>query len=56
MAFWDLTRPCDTSQSYVELFCLLQPVLTTLGKVNILETYPAIIGYDEDVFTYFREQ
>ena len=27
-----------------------------LLKVNILETYPAIIGYDGDVFDYFQEQ
>ncbi|KAM5536828.1 hypothetical protein V8D89_009546 [Ganoderma adspersum] len=27
-----------------------------LPVVNILETYPAIIAYDEDVFNYFREQ
>ncbi|KAI1792416.1 alpha/beta-hydrolase [Ganoderma leucocontextum] len=27
-----------------------------LPAINILETYPAIIGYDEDVFNYFREQ
>ncbi len=25
-------------------------------QVNILETYPAIIGYDQDVFNYFKEQ
>ncbi|OJT14353.1 Pheromone-processing carboxypeptidase kex1 [Trametes pubescens] len=24
--------------------------------VNVIETYPAIIGYDQDVFNYFREQ
>ncbi|KAI0705478.1 alpha/beta-hydrolase [Earliella scabrosa] len=24
--------------------------------LNIIETYPAIIGYDQDVFDYFREQ
>ncbi|RPD76193.1 alpha/beta-hydrolase [Lentinus tigrinus ALCF2SS1-7] len=27
-----------------------------LPVLNILETYPAIIGYDQDVFNYFREQ
>ncbi|OJT10630.1 Carboxypeptidase sxa2 [Trametes pubescens] len=27
-----------------------------LPVVNILETYPAIIGYDQDVFNYFKEQ
>ncbi|KAM5545884.1 hypothetical protein V8D89_000010 [Ganoderma adspersum] len=27
-----------------------------LPVINILETYPAIIGYNEDVFNYFREQ
>ncbi|KAI0372398.1 alpha/beta-hydrolase [Pilatotrama ljubarskyi] len=27
-----------------------------LPVINILETYPAIIGYDQDVFNYFREQ
>ncbi|KAI0767256.1 alpha/beta-hydrolase [Fomes fomentarius] len=36
--------------------------LGTLGTVrelpvlNIIETYPAIVGYDHDVFNYFREQ
>ncbi|KAI0775028.1 alpha/beta-hydrolase [Trametes elegans] len=24
--------------------------------VNVIETYPAVIGYDQDVFNYFREQ
>ncbi|KAI1790060.1 alpha/beta-hydrolase [Ganoderma leucocontextum] len=27
-----------------------------LPVVNILETYPGIIGYDQDVFHYFKEQ
>ncbi|KAI0327526.1 alpha/beta-hydrolase [Cubamyces sp. BRFM 1775] len=27
-----------------------------LPVINILETYPALIGYDQDVFNYFREQ
>ncbi|KAI1786917.1 alpha/beta-hydrolase [Ganoderma leucocontextum] len=27
-----------------------------LPIINVLETYPAIIGYDEDVFNYFRAQ
>ncbi|KAI8990743.1 alpha/beta-hydrolase [Trametes punicea] len=27
-----------------------------LPVINIIETYPAIIGYDQDVFNYFREQ
>ncbi|KAI0753313.1 alpha/beta-hydrolase [Daedaleopsis nitida] len=27
-----------------------------LPVLNIIETYPAIIGYDENVFNYFREQ
>ena len=26
------------------------------SQVNVIETYPALIGYDEDVFNYFREQ
>ncbi|EIW53478.1 alpha/beta-hydrolase [Trametes versicolor FP-101664 SS1] len=30
--------------------------IRNLPVVNILETYPAIIGYDQDVFNYFREQ
>jgi carboxypeptidase D len=27
-----------------------------LPVVNVLETYPQIIGYDTDVLEYFREQ
>ncbi|KAI0643827.1 alpha/beta-hydrolase [Trametes meyenii] len=27
-----------------------------LPVINIIETYPAIIGYDQDVFDYFKEQ
>ncbi|KAI0822442.1 alpha/beta-hydrolase [Trametes gibbosa] len=27
-----------------------------LPVINIIETYPAIIGYDQDVFEYFKEQ
>ncbi|KAI0672407.1 alpha/beta-hydrolase [Trametes maxima] len=27
-----------------------------LPVINIIETYPAIIGYDQDVFNYFKEQ
>ncbi|KAI8982714.1 alpha/beta-hydrolase [Trametes punicea] len=27
-----------------------------LPVINVIETYPAIIGYDQDVFNYFREQ
>ncbi|PIL29080.1 hypothetical protein GSI_09128 [Ganoderma sinense ZZ0214-1] len=27
-----------------------------LPVINVLETYPAIIGYDKDVFNYFRAQ
>ncbi|OJT06591.1 Pheromone-processing carboxypeptidase KEX1 [Trametes pubescens] len=30
--------------------------IRNLPVVNILETYPAIIGYDQDIFDYFREQ
>ncbi|KAI9056434.1 alpha/beta-hydrolase [Trametes sanguinea] len=27
-----------------------------LPVINIIETYPALIGYDQEVFNYFREQ
>ena len=26
------------------------------SQVTILETYPQLIGYDPDVFNYFKEQ
>jgi hypothetical protein len=25
-------------------------------QLNVIETYPVLIGYDEQVFEYFREQ
>ena len=31
-------------------------VFMLLPVVSVLETYPQIIGYDTDVFEYFREQ
>jgi carboxypeptidase D len=49
-----------------ETFELLPVVSTLLAdgvlhnvhilQVSVLETYPQIIGYDTDVFEYFREQ
>ncbi|TBU46827.1 alpha/beta-hydrolase [Dichomitus squalens] len=33
-----------------------QATVEHLPVVNVIETYPALIGYDEDVFNYFREQ
>lgn len=31
-------------------------VFAFLPVISVLETYPQIIGYDTDVFEYFREQ
>ncbi|TFK91411.1 alpha/beta-hydrolase [Polyporus arcularius HHB13444] len=33
-----------------------QATVEHLPVVNVIETYPALIGYDHDVFNYFREQ
>ncbi|OSC99902.1 alpha/beta-hydrolase [Trametes coccinea BRFM310] len=33
-----------------------QATVEHLPVVNVIETYPALIGYDQDVFNYFREQ
>nr|VWO99735.1 Cyanate hydratase (Cyanase) (EC (Cyanate hydrolase) (Cyanate lyase) [Ganoderma boninense] len=33
-----------------------QATVEHLPVVNVIETYPALIGFDEDVFNYFREQ
>ncbi|KAI0349727.1 alpha/beta-hydrolase [Trametes cingulata] len=33
-----------------------EATVMNLPVVNVIETYPAIIGYDQDVFEYFREQ
>ncbi|KAI0671913.1 alpha/beta-hydrolase [Trametes maxima] len=33
-----------------------QATVEHLPVVNVIETYPAVIGYDQDVFNYFREQ
>ncbi|KAI0749833.1 alpha/beta-hydrolase [Daedaleopsis nitida] len=33
-----------------------QATVEHLPVVNVIETYPALIGYDEDVFNFFREQ
>ncbi|KAI0329310.1 alpha/beta-hydrolase [Cubamyces sp. BRFM 1775] len=33
-----------------------QATVEHLPVVNVIETYPAIIGYDQDVFNFFREQ
>ncbi|KAJ7610136.1 alpha/beta-hydrolase, partial [Roridomyces roridus] len=33
-----------------------QATIEHLPVVNIIETYPALIGYDEQVFDFFREQ
>ncbi|KAI0682067.1 alpha/beta-hydrolase [Cerioporus squamosus] len=33
-----------------------QATVEHLPVVNVIETYPALIGFDHDVFNYFREQ
>ncbi|KAI0366275.1 alpha/beta-hydrolase [Pilatotrama ljubarskyi] len=33
-----------------------QATVEHVPVVNVIETYPAIIGYDQDVFNYFRQQ
>ena len=33
-----------------------QATVEHLPVVNVIETYPALIGYDPDVFNFFREQ
>ncbi|KAH9847538.1 alpha/beta-hydrolase [Lenzites betulinus] len=33
-----------------------QATVEHVPVINVIETYPAVIGYDQDVFNYFREQ
>ncbi|KAH9945200.1 alpha/beta-hydrolase [Epithele typhae] len=33
-----------------------QALVEHVPVLNVIETYPALIGYDEDVFNFFREQ
>ncbi|KAI0349726.1 alpha/beta-hydrolase [Trametes cingulata] len=33
-----------------------QATVEHVPVVNVIETYPALIGYDQDVFNYFRQQ
>lgn len=58
MVSWVPWGPFENSQWYVASgygFASVERWLT-ISQLNIIETYPAIIEYDHDVFNYFREQ